>query len=365
MFLAATSSTNQLFFGGGTSSSSNPITFSNTVDIFNILSPSSPQSPSSALPIPSIPSPFPTPSMSPSSYLTTTTSPLSNSSLPSPSSTSASPSTISSPFSQIPTLIPSSSQSSNLSAGAIVGIVLGVVALLIGIGVVFFLILLKRRQQQTNRSFKLTQQNSITEATSDLNYVTPTGTSQSQKTLSSQQKEYFTSIQATTKHFLISFNELTLEREIGEGSYGKVYLGKWNNIPVALKFCKNKGRIEEFMNEVKLLIEVPPHPNIVQMLGISMTGPQPTIVLEYCAGGSLDKLLFDSNVKLSNENKLRLIRGIATGMLHLHKFNIIHRDLAARNILLTERGEPKISVIFFVFIDYRAQGSHYFGWNSL
>jgi hypothetical protein len=31
--------------------------------------------------------------------------------------------------------------------------------------------------------------------------------------------------------------------------------------------------------------EVPPHPNIVQMLGISMTGPQPTIVLEYCAGG--------------------------------------------------------------------------------
>jgi serine/threonine protein kinase len=60
--------------------------------------------------------------------------------------------------------------------------------------------------------------------------------------------------------------------------------------------------------------------------------------------GSLDKLLFDSNEKLSNERKLELIRGIASGLLHLHKHNIIHRDLAARNILLTAGGDPKISV---------------------
>jgi serine/threonine protein kinase len=49
-------------------------------------------------------------------------------------------------------------------------------------------------------------------------------------------------------------------------------------------------------------------------------------------------------VKLSEEQKMRLIEGIATGMYHLHKHNIVHRDLAARNILLTAGGEPKISV---------------------
>jgi serine/threonine protein kinase len=54
-------------------------------------------------------------------------------------------------------------------------------------------------------------------------------------------------------------------------------------------------------------------------------------------------------VKLSEEHKLRLIREIAAGMFHLHKHNIIHRDLAARNILLTERGQPKISVRFVSF----------------
>jgi serine/threonine protein kinase len=59
-------------------------------------------------------------------------------------------------------------------------------------------------------------------------------------------------------------------------------------------------------------------------------------------------LLFDLKVKLSEEHKLRLIRGIAAGMLHLHKHNIIHRDLAARNIALTATGEPKITVFVFL-----------------
>jgi hypothetical protein len=31
--------------------------------------------------------------------------------------------------------------------------------------------------------------------------------------------------------------------------------------------------------------ELPPHPNVVQMFGVSLDGPQPVIVLEYCDGG--------------------------------------------------------------------------------
>jgi serine/threonine protein kinase len=56
-------------------------------------------------------------------------------------------------------------------------------------------------------------------------------------------------------------------------------------------------------------------------------------------------------VNLSEEHKIRLLQGIAAGMLHLHKHNIVHRDLAARNILLTGSGDPKISVFsLFVFL---------------
>jgi serine/threonine protein kinase len=62
--------------------------------------------------------------------------------------------------------------------------------------------------------------------------------------------------------------------------------------------------------------------------------------------GSLDRLLFREGQIISDETKLELVQGIARGVLHLHKHNIVHRDLAARNILLTASGEPKISVFF-------------------
>jgi serine/threonine protein kinase len=61
----------------------------------------------------------------------------------------------------------------------------------------------------------------------------------------------------------------------------------------------------------------------------------------------LDKLLYCTNEGLTKENKMRIIRGIAARMCHLHNHHIIHRDLAARNILLTQRNpnsaDPKIS----------------------
>jgi hypothetical protein len=68
------------------------------------------------------------------------------------------------------------------------------------------------------------------------------------------QSEFFA--QSSYKHSQVAFNELTIEKEIGEGSYGKVCLGKWNKALVALKFCKKKGKMEEFMAEVKLMMYV-------------------------------------------------------------------------------------------------------------
>jgi serine/threonine protein kinase len=70
------------------------------------------------------------------------------------------------------------------------------------------------------------------------------------------------------------------------------------------------------------------------------------IETQYTHLGSLDQLLFRENQTISDERKLELAQGIARGVLHLHKHNIVHRDLAARNILLTASGDAKISVLF-------------------
>jgi predicted Ser/Thr protein kinase len=56
------------------------------------------------------------------------------------------------------------------------------------------------------------------------------------------------------KRSQISFSELVVEKEIGEGSYGKVYLGKWNHAPVALKFCRKKENIDDLIREVKVMM---------------------------------------------------------------------------------------------------------------
>jgi hypothetical protein len=55
--------------------------------------------------------------------------------------------------------------------------------------------------------------------------------------------------------------------------------------------------------------------------------------------------LFDRKQQITEAEKMKFVRGIARGMLHLlHNHNIIHRDLAAKNILLNVSRTPKISV---------------------
>jgi hypothetical protein len=35
-----------------------------------------------------------------------------------------------------------------------------------------------------------------------------------------------------------------------------VYLGRWHNASVALKFCRNKGNIGDFNSEIKIMVYV-------------------------------------------------------------------------------------------------------------
>jgi len=373
-YLAAASTANKIFFGGGMTTNG----YSNVVDIFCLdgtcslsvvlvpTPPPPPTSPPPLMPPPPPPSTSPLP-MGPSS-----------SSLPSPNSTPSSTfvpqGTLNSPSSMFTTpttplfplasshspvsltIIPSASNFFQENLPAVVGIVVGLVALLIGIGFVLFLVLFIKRRKQKQRKFNKNMSSDSAQTHSPSPPLPPLPPPPSSdphenrnafeltnRTTSSTPSESMLSYQMSMKRWQIAFNDIVVEKEVGEGSYGKVCLGKWNAASVALKFCRKNRKIEDFLQEMKIMIELPPHPNVVQVLGLSVDGPQPIIVMEFCPGGSLDTLLYDSNVNLNEEDKMQLIRGIAAGMLHLHKHNIVHRDLAARNILLTASGDPKIS----------------------
>jgi len=272
--LGATSSSNKVFFGGGYSSA-----FSNKVDIFDI---------------PPLPM-----SVSPGSV--------------------------------------SSARINSVLIGGIIGGLIGAVLLVGGIVVLILLILQKKRKNQKSKteSYKeklpveeKKRETIILESIVDMNTLKETNTA-----LTTYQPR--TEALREQSPAQIPLNELDIHKEIGEGTYGRVCVGKWKKYRVALKFCQNKGKMDEFMRETNLMISLPPHPNVVRVYGISMDGTQPIIVMEYCAGGSLDKLLFDARQRISDEQKIRWVHEIALGLCHLHKHNIVHRDLAARNILFS------------------------------
>jgi serine/threonine protein kinase len=70
--------------------------------------------------------------------------------------------------------------------------------------------------------------------------------------------------------WIIDFHEIQVGRQVGLGSYGAVYRGKWKGVEVAIKrFIKQKldeRRMLEFRAEMAFLSELH-HPNIVLFIG--------------------------------------------------------------------------------------------------
>jgi predicted Ser/Thr protein kinase len=62
-----------------------------------------------------------------------------------------------------------------------------------------------------------------------------------------------------TKKYQIPFEDIKIEKELGKGSYGRLCLGRWNDKPVALKFCKEKEKLDEFLKEATLMMYYSSH----------------------------------------------------------------------------------------------------------
>ena len=123
--------------------------------------------------------------------------------------------------------------------------------------------------------------------------------------------------------------------EIGSGSSCDVWLGEYKNQKVAIKKQKSseKNAYTEFYRELNVLVSLK-HPNLIQYKGACIEQPL-CIVIEYCEGGDLFKLLHRSpGVSLSWSQKLVIMQDITKGMQFLHKNSFMHRDLKSLNVLL-------------------------------
>jgi len=134
---------------------------------------------------------------------------------------------------------------------------------------------------------------------------------------------------------------------MGSGGYGEVFKAKWNGITVAVKELLDKNlsddQIREFKQEVATLSHLR-HPSIVLWMGCTLHPPNLAIVMEFCAGGSLGRLLHNTRASSPPAPSVRLkwAVSIAEGMKYLHSIDMIHRDLNSNNVLVDKRGQAKV-----------------------
>ncbi|KAL6647096.1 hypothetical protein ACP70R_014533 [Stipagrostis hirtigluma subsp. patula] len=131
---------------------------------------------------------------------------------------------------------------------------------------------------------------------------------------------------------------------LGIGGFGRVYKGvlPMSKKQIAVKRISHDSKqgIKEFVAEVVSIGRLQ-HRNIVQLHGYCRRKGELILVYEYMPSGSLDKYLYDREKKptLSWDQRLRIIKGIASGVLYLHEEwekVVLHRDIKPSNVLLDD-----------------------------
>jgi formylglycine-generating enzyme required for sulfatase activity/predicted Ser/Thr protein kinase len=130
--------------------------------------------------------------------------------------------------------------------------------------------------------------------------------------------------------------------EIGEGTFGKVYLAEWQTRrgkkQGALKILKDP-KYKDILEEVSNWARVSTHKNVLTFHGAKEYEGQILIVSEYVEGGSIadTRKVAGDNLKIKPfpvEEAVQIMCGVLRGLEHLHENDILHRDLKPANILL-------------------------------
>lgn len=139
---------------------------------------------------------------------------------------------------------------------------------------------------------------------------------------------------------------------IGSGGMGTVYLAEdvendhaYRAVKVLQPLHQNRRQLEmRFRREGEILLQMPPHRNIVRVIESDTIDNWQVLVLEFIPGADLDQLLRAvPDSRLPFQQAVALIVQTLAGINHAwNECQLIHRDLKPANLMLTPEGVVKI-----------------------
>ncbi|XWS74451.1 hypothetical protein CRYUN_Cryun02cG0217300 [Craigia yunnanensis] len=213
---------------------------------------------------------------------------------------------------------------SGISKGALIGIVLGGIAVAVTLSAVVTLLILRVRL----RNYRvLSKHHQTSKASIKIDGV----------------KSF------TYTELAMAANKFNSSTQVGQGGYGKVYRGTLaDGMVVAIKRAQ-EGSLQgerEFLTEIQLLSRLH-HRNLVSLIGYCDEEGEQMLVYEFMPNGTLrDHLSAKSKEPPSFAMRLRIALGSAKGILYLHTEAdppIFHRDIKASNILLDSKFTAKVA----------------------
>ncbi len=144
----------------------------------------------------------------------------------------------------------------------------------------------------------------------------------------------------------------TVERRIGEGAMGTVYLARdASGNPVALKLMKSSlfddpKAAHRFQREARLGASL----NVPGIVGVRDTGEDPQLgvlwmALDYIDGVTLSAWR-EAHADMTHESARNVIEQLLSAMAAVHEQGVIHRDLKPENVLVTdEPNGPRVHIL--------------------
>ncbi len=148
-----------------------------------------------------------------------------------------------------------------------------------------------------------------------------------------------------------TFEKYTVEKLLGKGGMGAVYLVRHNVLDsfFALKVLfpdvakKNKQFVDRFIREAKLACKIK-HPNLIAVhdAGQNKTNGMYYLIMDYVSGGSVRDLLKTQGC-FPTQKALAVTDQIAAALNEAYKYNMVHRDIKPDNIMFTTEGTAKLA----------------------